>query len=332
MSIREKYRQFIQWQKNPHDFKTDTTQHHCLNCGEQFTGNYCPTCGQKASAGRFTWKSVRQSVLDLWGLGSRSLPYSLWQLLWRPGYLMRDYISGKMQVCFPPVKMLIVVALLVSLSGFVDTGGEEGGYMGNDWLGYVLDKILSQMQWAMLLLSLFFILPTWWVFRSAPHCERHTLPQGFFVQVLFCVQFLMFLCLGLLLLSWAGFEDQEVANLYVMLIVPVLYFIDYKQLFGYGWWGTLWRWAAMVTMGASFLLMTFILINNRVELMSADGQKLWVQLMPKLFMLLMLIVSSLTVTDVFNRKRWQQWGLWPVVLLLAGVALLTLFSVMQTMG
>ena len=142
----------------------------------------------------------------------------------------------------------------------------------------------------------------------------------------------MFLCLGLLLLSWAGFEDQEVANLYVMLIVPVLYFIDYKQLFGYGWWGTLWRWAAMVTMGASFLLMTFILINNRVELMSADGQKLWVQLMPKLFMLLMLIVSSLTVTDVFNRKRWQQWGLWPVVLLLAGVALLTLVSVVQTMG
>ena len=172
---------------------------------------------------------------------------------------MRDYISGKMQVCFPPVKMLIVVALLVSLSGFVDTGGEEGGYMGNDWLGYVLDKLLSQMQWAMLLLSLFFILPTWWVFRSAPHCERHTLPQGFFVQVLFCVQFLMFLCLGLLLLSWAGFEDQEVANLYVMLIVPVLYFIDYKQLFGYGWWGTLWRWAAMVTMGASFLLITFTL-------------------------------------------------------------------------
>ena len=149
MSIREKYRQFRQWQKNPLDFKTDTTQYHCLNCGEQFTGNYCPTCGQKASAGRFTWKSVRQSVLDLWGLGSRSLPYSLWQLLWRPGYLMRDYISGKMQVCFPPVKMLIVVALLVSLSGFVDTGGEEGGYMGNDWLGYVLDKLLSQMQWAM---------------------------------------------------------------------------------------------------------------------------------------------------------------------------------------
>ena len=54
--------------------------------------------------------------------------------------------------------------------------------------------------------------------------------------------------------------------------------------------------------------------------------------MPKLFMLLMLIVSSLTVTDVFNRKRWQQWGLWSVVLLLAGVALLTLVSVVQTMG
>ena len=46
---------------------------------------------------------------------TRSLPYTLWQLLWRPGYLIRDYISGKRQVSFPPVKMLVVMALLVVL-------------------------------------------------------------------------------------------------------------------------------------------------------------------------------------------------------------------------
>ena len=51
--------------------------------------------------------------MDLWGMGTRSLPYTLWQLLLRPGYLIGDYISGRRQVSFPPIKMLVFVALLV---------------------------------------------------------------------------------------------------------------------------------------------------------------------------------------------------------------------------
>ena len=47
----------------------------------------------------------------LWGMDSRSLPYTLWQLLLRPGYLIGDYISGRRQVSFPPIKMLAIVAL-----------------------------------------------------------------------------------------------------------------------------------------------------------------------------------------------------------------------------
>jgi len=61
--------------------------------------------------GPITWHSVWQGVMDVWGVGTRSLPFTLWQLLWRPGYLIRDYISGKRQVSFPPVKMLVVMAV-----------------------------------------------------------------------------------------------------------------------------------------------------------------------------------------------------------------------------
>ncbi len=42
-------------------------------------------------------------------MGNRSLLYSLWQLIWRPGYFISDYINGKRQVSFPPVKMLVVM-------------------------------------------------------------------------------------------------------------------------------------------------------------------------------------------------------------------------------
>lgn len=28
----------------------------CLNCGNEFTGNFCPRCGQSAGVSRFTFK------------------------------------------------------------------------------------------------------------------------------------------------------------------------------------------------------------------------------------------------------------------------------------
>lgn len=51
--------------------------------------------------------------MDMWGLGSRSrsVLYSVWQLLFRTGYFIGDYISGRRQVSFPPVKMLFILAV-----------------------------------------------------------------------------------------------------------------------------------------------------------------------------------------------------------------------------
>ena len=111
--IKEKYRQFRRWQEKPFEYHDSHGHHVCCNCGAECDNNFCPRCGLKATSGPVTWRSVWQGVLDVWGVGSRSLPYSLWQLMWRPGYMMRDYISGKRQVSFPPVKMLLLVGFEV---------------------------------------------------------------------------------------------------------------------------------------------------------------------------------------------------------------------------
>ena len=37
---------------------------------------------------------------------------SIWQLLYRPGYFIGDYISGKRQLNFPMVKMLFIVTFI----------------------------------------------------------------------------------------------------------------------------------------------------------------------------------------------------------------------------
>ena len=112
---KQSFSKFRQWQKDStlHIPQPSDERHHCHCCDSDYTGNYCPQCGQKAGDQHITWASIRTGVMDLWGMGTRSLPYTLWQLLLRPGYLIGDYISGRRQVSFPPIKMLVFVALLV---------------------------------------------------------------------------------------------------------------------------------------------------------------------------------------------------------------------------
>ena len=113
--IREYYRRFYRWQQaEPHYVNWHEGEvQHCHNCGTEFADNFCPRCGQRAGLGRVGWQSIRDNIALLWGMDSRSLGYTLLQLLGRPGYLVRDYISGRRQVSFPPVKMLVIVCLFV---------------------------------------------------------------------------------------------------------------------------------------------------------------------------------------------------------------------------
>ena len=40
--IKEKYDRFKQWQEQPFDYKLNSGKvHHCINCGHDFTGNFC---------------------------------------------------------------------------------------------------------------------------------------------------------------------------------------------------------------------------------------------------------------------------------------------------
>ena len=69
--------------------------------------------------------AIRENIAILWGLDSRSLTYTLVQLLGRPGYLVREYISGHRLVSFPPVKMLVIVCLFVVFSMVVASDDKQ---------------------------------------------------------------------------------------------------------------------------------------------------------------------------------------------------------------
>ena len=117
-------RAFRIWQRKPHEVAPLSTEsHECNSCGTTFTGNYCPRCGQSASIGRFSFKKTFLLFLDVWGLGNRGMFHSIRDLILRPGYMIRDYISGKQSAYFPPFKMFF---LLVALSLLVEHGFSFG--------------------------------------------------------------------------------------------------------------------------------------------------------------------------------------------------------------
>jgi len=276
VDIKAIYHRFRQWQLNPFDneFTSRDTQS-CCNCGHDFVGNYCPYCSQKSGLGRITWRSVWNSIAEVWGMHSRSLPFTLLQLFLRPGYVISDYISGKRQVSFPPIKMLVILGVMGvivdfmtgAIYGMVYADGEKMGYVNDafNWLNINCkgmfpppsDYLSNVLQWlnthpdvfSLILLS-FLVIPVYYIFRFAPRNSRHTLPQGFFIQV--------FGTAVLLILNML--YDITAMGWFVLLLGVVMVFFIYKQLFGYGVWGTIWR--VVMAFACGFTLLSVLLNTN----------------------------------------------------------------------
>ena len=287
------YHRFCRWQHEvPHyvNRHEDTVQH-CHNCGTAFSDNFCPRCGQRAEVGRVGWDSLKENIVLLWGLDSRSLSYTLFQLLTRPGYLVRDYISGRRQVSFPPVKMLVIASLFMVI--FESVFHLENEVVSIHFNIPEIDNVIKwfndNKSWGTLFYQIFFILPTWVVFRFAPGYPRHTLPEGFFLQIFVSTQSL--------LLTFLDYLSADFENV----VATIFLIITYRQLFGYSWWGTLWRLIITVLTALMMILPLFLV----AFLFSNDGRKddviragLWL-----LAIVILLTAVMLFVTYRISRKK-----------------------------
>ncbi len=244
--LRSRWQAFRAWQENPIVYRTDETEHVCNNCGHTFKGTYCPVCSQPARHGRIGWLTLWEGIGQLWAIESRSGIYTLWQLLWRPGYLVRDYISGKRQVSYPPVKLLFILAAIIAVvQFFFPVPVKEPVVSGFRYLDFVSTWLQNHENINALLSGCIFILPTWWLFRNAPRYSKHTIPEGFFLQVYVAILSFLF--------ASVFAESTSIA----VTLSYVYMYMTYKQLFGYGYWGTLWR---LVVCGVMSFVVLFVLI------------------------------------------------------------------------
>ena len=106
-----KKRAFRIWQKTPHQVAPISDElRTCQSCGTEFKGNFCPRCGQAAVVGRFSFKTAFLLFLDIWGIGNRGMFRSIRDLMLRPGFMIRDYVSGLQSSYFPPFKMFFILS------------------------------------------------------------------------------------------------------------------------------------------------------------------------------------------------------------------------------
>ena len=92
-------------------------EHHtCPYCHEHYTGNYCPQCGMPPQVGDVDKRSALFDFLDIWNLGNTTIFHTMKHLLWRPGYMIADWLDGRRSLYFPPVLTLVTVCFLFSLA------------------------------------------------------------------------------------------------------------------------------------------------------------------------------------------------------------------------
>jgi hypothetical protein len=88
---------------------------HCDNCGAAIGDRYCAACGQRAEAPVHSlWHFSEVALEDLTHADSR-LWRTLAALLFRPGYLTREFLVGRRARYLPPVRLYLVISVVFFL-------------------------------------------------------------------------------------------------------------------------------------------------------------------------------------------------------------------------
>ena len=128
-------------------------------------------------------------------------------------------------------------------------------------------------------------------------------------------------------------NGNEATAIMLVIILPIMLICDYKQLFGYGWWGTIWR------VLVSILLMVFVgkvakCIGGIVYYLYQQQWSISAGYLVKGIDKVAVIWVMLEIVNIINSKSWRNdiWGKPFRRLMLALVALLLTTLVCNRVG
>lgn len=101
---------------------TGTEKNTCASCGHTFTGRYCNNCGEKII------DEKERSILHFLGQMINAITFtdvrfltSLKLLLFRPGFLAREYVTGRRNLYTVPLSLFFIGNLIYFILQPIDT-------------------------------------------------------------------------------------------------------------------------------------------------------------------------------------------------------------------
>ncbi len=117
----KRYALILKLIKGHGDIEQTTDSHVCLNCGMSFSGNYCPNCGQDSKTKKLTFKHIVTNFFSGFLNIDSGFLNTIVCLIYRPGYMIYDFLQGKRIKYFKPFQTLFTLALLyLILAHFID--------------------------------------------------------------------------------------------------------------------------------------------------------------------------------------------------------------------
>lgn len=104
----------------------EAIERYCRNCGEPLHGIYCSRCGQRDNDLFVPVKELISEFVAVLPLFDQRLWKTLRSLLFSPGALTTEYLSGKRKQYFSPFKLYFFITFLYFLIGSF-TGAKDSG-------------------------------------------------------------------------------------------------------------------------------------------------------------------------------------------------------------
>ncbi len=279
MGIKSKIESFRMWwhhmselKKKPVAVPEPLHEHHiCNHCGYSFNGRCCPQCGMPAGDVRFTFKRLIHNFLDIWGMGNRPMFRTMRDLMWRPGYMIRDYLGGHHLSYFPPFKMLAVLTIFVLFLAWIFNledplvskiiandlrqfqGLTKNSKVTIDYLGNLLIYLDKYDLYRIIIQNIIVVPAAWLVFRK----KGYNLVETFFSQIYINCQ------IHLISLLWMLIAMELPPTVLLPYYTPITlaFFIliyDYKQLYGLTVWQSIWRTSLFIALIFALYILIFI--------------------------------------------------------------------------
>ncbi len=232
---------------------------------------------QEGIQGRITFFTVVRILLS--DLGEVEFWRTLWQLFWRPGYVISDFINGKRRRFLRPFEFLVGTTLMLAVAlaivpAKVDKGeslavrferelSKEGQTEQDREIVkplitcfHYMDKYRlwkeENMAFGLLASSFFSIFFAWLLFRKSPRRENpyvepkekqanYNFPEILTIVIFVAAQLQFVNTIWVLVVGWIQPTLSLHPFAFPRYVTYVIMFIDYQQLFGRKWYSTLWR-------------------------------------------------------------------------------------------